>query len=108
METEGPSTKSPRSVRLVANERMPMRSMQRRLSALEDVMADALAPEYPALTASEVGAIARRFHSGEKLTKTELNRLERQRPIIDGELLMSFHRSRFKLKGFVGVGLAEI
>jgi hypothetical protein len=87
---------------------MPMRSIQRRLSALEDVMADALAPEYRALTPSEVGAIARRFHSGEKLTRTELNRLERQSPIIDGELLMTCHRRRLTVKRYVGVDLAEI
>jgi len=87
---------------------MSMRSIQRRLSALEDVMAEALAPEYPALTPSEVGAIARRFHLGERLTRTELYRLERQSPIIDGELLMTCYRGHVTAKRYLGIDLDEI
>jgi len=49
---------------------MSMRLIQRRLNALEAVMADALAPEYPALTPCEMRAIAWRFHSGAKVTRT--------------------------------------
>jgi hypothetical protein len=90
---DAPSTRSPKSAgRRPAETDMAMASIHRRVGALEVVMAGARAPGYPPFTLSEMGAIARRVQLGERLTKTELGRLERQSPIINGELLMSCHR----------------
>ena len=87
---------------------MSIASIQRRLGNLELTMADALIPDYPPLTPPEVGAIARRVQLGGKLSKTELDRVARQSPIIDGELLMTCHRGHLTVKRYVGVDLAEI
>jgi hypothetical protein len=104
-----PSTRSRRSVgRQPTETGMAIASIHRRLGVLETVMAEALAPEYPSLTPSEVDTIARRVQSGGRLTKTELGRLERQSPIIDGELLMTCHKGHVTAKRYVGVDLAEI
>jgi hypothetical protein len=45
---------------------------------------------------------------GARLDRVELDRLERQSPIIDGELLMTCHRGQVFVKRYVGVNLAEI
>jgi hypothetical protein len=45
---------------------------------------------------------------GSRLDRIELGRLEKQSPIIDGELLMTCHRGQVFVKRYVGVNLAEI
>jgi len=83
-----------------------MRSLQRRLALLEAVIAPARIPEYPLLTTAEINDIAERYQSGQRLTKLELCRLERQSPIIEGELLMTCHDGNVFAKRYVGIDVA--
>jgi hypothetical protein len=83
-------------------------AIRRRIRNLEAAFASALMLNDPPLTRSEVADIERRVRAGEILAKSELDRVERQRPIIDGELLMTCHRGQVFLKRYLGVDLAEI
>jgi len=57
---------------------------------------------------SEIADVERRTRAGERLTKVELDRVERQSPIIDGELLMTSHRGQVFVKRYLGIDLAEV
>jgi len=83
-------------------------AVQRRIRDLEAAFASALMPNYPPLTRSEILDIERRARAGEALLTTELSRVERQSPIIDGELMMTCYRGQLFLKRYLGVDLAEI
>ncbi len=61
---------------------MKSTSIQRRLRNLEATYALALAPEYPPFTQDEIESIEQRWCAGEKLTRVELHRIEKQTPII--------------------------
>ena len=87
---------------------MTTASLRRRIRDLEATFASALMPDYPPLTRSEIAAIEHRGRAGEMLTRVELDRLERQSPIIDGELLMTCHRGRVFVKRYLGIDLAEV
>ena len=87
---------------------MPIASIRRRLSALETLGLWLRAPNFPPFTSAEVAEIAGRIQLGARLDRIELDRLERQSPIIDGELLMTCHRGQVFVKRYVGVNLAEI
>ena len=83
-------------------------AIQRRIRDLEAAFASALMLDYPLLTRSEIADIERRARAGETLTRVELERVERQSPIIDGELLMKCHRGQIFVKRYLGVDLAEV
>jgi len=59
-------------------------AIRRRIRDLEPAFASALMLDYPPLTRSEIADIERRTRAGERLTKVELDRVERQSPIITG------------------------
>lgn len=67
-----------------------------------------LVGKYPPLTRSEIVDIEMRARRGEEPTKLELARVERQSPIIDGELLMTAHRGQLFMKRYLGIDLAEV
>ena len=83
-------------------------SIQRRICALETITALTQTPEYPPLTAAEIDEIARRIHEGETLTRIEVDRLERQSPVVQGELLMVCHGGQVNMKRYLGIDLAEL
>jgi len=83
-------------------------AIRRRIRDLEAAFASALMLDYPPLTRSEIADIERRARAGETLASVELGRLERQSPIIDGELLMTCHRGQVFIKRYLGVDLAEV
>ena len=87
---------------------MPKPSIQRRIRALEAILAVALIPEYPPLTAAEIEALALRIQRKDTLTRIEVDRLERQSPILQGELLMTCRRGEVHVKRYIGVDLAEV
>ncbi|HWZ32334.1 MAG TPA: hypothetical protein VNX18_13425 [Bryobacteraceae bacterium] len=83
-------------------------SIRRRLNALETILALSLTPNYPPLTPAEVDAIALRLQRDETLTRIELDRLERQSPIVQGELLMTCDRGHVNVKRYIGIDLAQV
>jgi hypothetical protein len=83
-------------------------AIRRRIRDLEAAFASALIPDYPPLTCSEILDIERHARAGETLSSTELSRVERQNPTIDGELLMTCYGGRLFLKRYIGVDLAEV
>ena len=87
---------------------MPATSIQRRISALETIVALTHLTEYPLLTAAEVDAIALRIQRDEMLTRIELDRLERQSLIVQGELLITCHRGQVHVKRYIGIDLAQV
>jgi hypothetical protein len=87
---------------------MSIPGIRRRLRALESLGSWMLIDRYPQLTRSEVLDIEQRARRGEEPTKLELALVERQSPIIDGELLMSAHRGQLFMKRYLGIDLAEV
>jgi len=87
---------------------MSIAGIRRRLRALEAASQWILLDKYPPLTRSEIAEIETRARGGEEPNKLELARIERQSPIIDGELLMTSYRGRFSLKRYLGIDLAEV
>jgi hypothetical protein len=87
---------------------MSIAGIRRRLRALEALGGRVLIDKHPPLTWSEVFDIEQRARGGEQRTKLELVRVERQSPIIDGELLMTAHRGRLFMKRYLGIDLAEV
>jgi hypothetical protein len=87
---------------------MSIAGIHRRLGALEATGACTLVDKYPPLTQFEITDIEQRARLGDEPTKLELARIERQSPIIDGELLMSAHRGQLFVKRYLGVDLAEV
>jgi len=67
-----------------------------------------LVGKYPPLTRSEIADIETRSRRGEEPTQLESARVERQSPIIDGELLMTAHRGQLFMKRYLGIDLAEV
>ena len=64
--------------------------------------------KYPPLTRSEILEIEQRARRGEEPTRLELALVERQNPIIDGELLMVCYGGRLFMKRYLGIDLAEV
>ena len=87
---------------------MSAASIRRRLGALEFVVGPSLFPDYAPLTAGEVEAIAERVRMRKQLTAIELHRLQRQSPIVSGELLISAYRGNVSVKRYSGVDLSEV
>ncbi len=87
---------------------MTSASIRRRLGNLETAFGLALMPEYPPFTRDEIESIGQRFCAGEKLTKVELHRIERQTPIIDGEFLITCDGGQISGKRYIGVDLANV
>jgi hypothetical protein len=87
---------------------MSIAAIRRRLRALEKTGSWMLLDKYPPLTHSEIAGIETRARRGEEPTKSELARVERQSPIIDGELLMSAHRGQLFMKRYLGIDLGEV
>jgi hypothetical protein len=87
---------------------LPIASIRRRLNALETLGLWLRAPDFRPFTSAGVTEIAGRVQTGSRLDKIELGRLEKQSPIIDGELLMTCHRGQVFVKRYLGVNLAEI
>jgi hypothetical protein len=87
---------------------MSIAGLRRRLGTLEATCSWAPVNKYPPLTSAEIAEIEARARRGEEPTKLELARIERQSPIIDGELLMTCHRGRFSIKRYLGIDLAEV
>ena len=87
---------------------MPLASIRRRVGRLEGEGMFMSPVEYPPLTSPEIEAIAGRVQMGGPLTREELDRLQRQSPIVDGELLISASRGQVFIKRYVGVDAAEI
>ena len=71
---------------------MSIAGIRRRLRSLEATSSWMLLDKYPPLTRLEIQDIETRARRGEEPTRLELARVERQSPIIDGELLMTVHR----------------
>jgi hypothetical protein len=87
---------------------MSIAGIRRRLRSLETTSGWMLVGRYPPLTPSEIADIETRARRGEETSKLELARIERQSPIIDGELLMTAHRGRLFMKRYLGIDLAEV
>jgi hypothetical protein len=87
---------------------MSIPGIRRRLRALEEAGKWLLLAKYPPLTRSEIADIERRARGGEEPTRLELARVERQSPIIDGELLMTAYRGQLFMKRYLGIDLAEV
>ena len=58
---------------------MTSASIQRRLRNLESEFAQALIPDYPPLTPSDIAEIKRKCCASEELTRVELHRIESKR-----------------------------
>ena len=80
-----------------------MKSMQRRLEALEAVITPSL--EYALLVPREIEEIARRIESGDTFALSELDRLERHSPVICGEILLTCNARKLVLKRCGGIDL---
>ena len=87
---------------------MAIASIRRRIQALESVILVDSLVEYAPLTSVEINAIAHRVQMGQRLTNEEVTRLERQSPIVEGELLISAHRGDVFIKRYIGVDVADI
>jgi hypothetical protein len=87
---------------------MPIPSLRRRIGKLEGVAMFVTAVDYPPLTSTEIEGIASRFQTGKLLRADEVARLERQSPIVEGELLITAHRGNVFIKRYPGVDLAEL
>ena len=64
--------------------------------------------EYPPLTTAEIEDIAERVRDGERLTREEMDRLQSQGAIIQGELLITAYRGSVSIKRYGGLDLAEL
>jgi len=84
---------------------LPIASIRRRLSALETLGLWLHAPNFPPFTSAEVAEIAGRIQAGARLDRIEVGRLEKQSPIIDGELLMTCHRGHVFVKRYTWVSI---
>jgi hypothetical protein len=87
---------------------MSIAGIRRLLRTLEAAGSWMLLDRYPPLTRSEIADIETRARRGEEPTRLELARVERQNPIIDGELLMTSYGGRLFIKRYLGVDLAEV
>ena len=87
---------------------MSIAGIRRRLRSLEATSSWMLLDKYPPLTCSEIADIEQRARRGEEPPRLELALIERQSPIIDGELLMTAYRGQLFMKRYLGIDLAEI
>jgi hypothetical protein len=83
-------------------------TIRRRVRNLETEFAAALMPDYPPLTREEVTDIERRICADEPVTRTELQRIEQETPIVDGEFLISCYRGQLTVKHYIGIDVADI
>ena len=83
-------------------------SILRRISALQTIAALTRTPDDLPRTASDIDEFARRIQQGEALAKVELDRLERQSPIVQGELLVTCHGGQLNMKRYIGIDLAML
>jgi hypothetical protein len=81
-------------------------SIRRRLQRLETEFRVAHPPQYPPLTGTEIAEIEARVRADRPLTAVQIHRLERQSPVIDGELMITCHQGSVFLKRYIGVDLA--
>ncbi len=87
---------------------MSISRMRKRLSALEEAGNWARIGKLPPLTSSEIAEIDQRARAGKTLSKLELARVERQSPILDGELMMTAYGGRLFIKRYLGIDLAMV
>jgi hypothetical protein len=87
---------------------MSIAGIRRRLKAIEATGSWMRLDKYPPLTRSEILGIEQRARRGGEPTSLERALVERQSPIIDGELLMTCYRGRFGMKRYLGIDLAEV
>jgi hypothetical protein len=87
---------------------MSIAGIRRRLRAIEVTGSWMRLDKYPPLTRSEILEIEQRARRGEEPTRLELALVERQNPIVDGELLMVCYGGRLFMKRYLGIDLAEI
>ncbi len=87
---------------------MSIAGIRRRLKAIEATGSWMRLDKYPPLTRSEILEIEQRARHGEEPTRLERARVERQSPIIDGELLKTCYCGRFGMKRYLGIDLAEV
>jgi hypothetical protein len=87
---------------------MPLASIRRRVGKLEGVAMFVTLVDYPPFKSSEIEAIAFRVKVGNPLTKEEVDRLQRQSPIVDGELLITAYRGNVTIKRYGSLDLAEL
>ena len=80
---------------------------RRRIRDLEAKLADALMPDYPPFTREEIAGIERRIYAGGRLTMTESRRIERETPIIAGELMLSCYQGNVCAKRYLGIDLEK-
>jgi hypothetical protein len=52
--------------------------------------------------------IDQRVRAGGGLTKAELERLEQQSPVLDGELMMTCWKGHFRIHRYIGVDASAI
>ena len=87
---------------------MSIEGIRRRLKAIEAVYGWVRLDRYPPLTRSDIDEIEQRVRRGEQPTELELALVERQSPIIDGELMMTCRCGQIFVKRYLGVDLAEV
>jgi hypothetical protein len=87
---------------------MSIAGIRRRLRTLEAAGSWMLLDKYPPLTRSEIADIETRARRGKEPTRLELARVERQNPVIEGELLMTSYVGRLFIKRYLGIDLAEV
>jgi hypothetical protein len=85
---------------------VPIPFLRRRIGALETTFAG-WRPTVP-LTSAEVVDIERRVRLGDRFTKAELERIERQSPIVEGSMLMSCRRGQLYVKRYLGIDLSDV
>lgn len=84
---------------------MNMAMIKRRVGALEFDRAFSSLDKGAALLPGEIESIAARVERGDRLFRTDVARLERSSPVIQGELLITAHRGNVIVKRYRGIDL---
>ncbi len=87
---------------------MSLTRIERRLKAIEAMCSWVRLDKHPPLTRSQIADIERRVRSGEQPTELERALVQRQSPIVDGELMMTCHRGQVFVKRYIGIDLVEV
>jgi len=87
---------------------MPLLPIRKRVGKLEGIPMFRIPECYPPLTSPEIEEIANRVRMGERLTKQEVDRLQSQSPIVEGELLITAYGGNVFIKRYGGLNLAEL